>query len=517
LKGDVFSSNENFTFNKLLNGKAIFIKYWLIGEPLLSSIPYYKSVLPGLTEGISGTMILGYNIGIAKNLDEVKRNAALEVIKFFTSVEYQKKKFMNGLIITGITDMLNDEEVCAKAHCDIVKNIQFTGIPNFIKNESEYYDKKYKKYIYRFLYENKSIKETLKQISDIKKIYYITLNTENTYIGLICFISFCVISLLMLLSLITLFNDNFNPFFTFLPTDFWIITVLGSILILWTPFINYGPSKALNCYLKPLVLSLGYTLSMCPVLYKLISLFPEDNKISAWVFKHRYIFLIFNCLIDGLLNSISLNESNQNNIKLISVEDGESFKICKYEGENNVIIPIIYKVIVIVLMLFFIFVEWSISTSIYDIRFIVSAVYTDILCIIFLLVFNFIIIKNYKIHFIIHATITSLISIANYIFLFGIRVFLGFIKKQNVKLQFINNINNKFINNETQVNSNVYSNYDNNNNTCKSNTIDDNDIGNTETLSVNKSSNFITRIIDYHYSKESSLASSQNSSTINSR
>jgi len=33
--GGIFNSNENFTFRKLMNGEAIFIKYWFVGEPLL--------------------------------------------------------------------------------------------------------------------------------------------------------------------------------------------------------------------------------------------------------------------------------------------------------------------------------------------------------------------------------------------------------------------------------------------------------------------------------------------------
>jgi len=53
--------------------------------------PYYKSILPGIKQGISGFFIDGNNIGIIKNISEDKKEAALELLKFFISKEYQIK------------------------------------------------------------------------------------------------------------------------------------------------------------------------------------------------------------------------------------------------------------------------------------------------------------------------------------------------------------------------------------------------------------------------------------------
>jgi len=53
----------------------------------------------------------------------------------------------------------------------------------------------------------------------------------------------------------------------------------------------------------------------------------------------------------------------------------------------------------------------------------------------------------------IQKVITSIVSNSNYAFLYGFRLFLAFIQKQNIKLQFINNIIENFINNETFYNS----------------------------------------------------------------
>jgi len=459
----IFRSNENFTFAKLMNDKAIFIKYWLVGEPLLSRLPYYLSILPGLKEGISGSMVLGYNMGIVKNLNEVKRNAALEVVKYFTSKKYQKNMFKNGLCTTALTEVLKDEDVCVNAPCDVVNKVQFIGIPKFIKDESENYKDSYKKYIYQFLYENKSIKETLKQIADITKIYYITLNTENSYTGFICFVIISVISLLMVLSLLFLLNEVFLPFFKILPIDFWIIIILGSVMILVAPFISYGSIKTINCYLRPLILSLGYTFNICPILYKLISRYPKQNKTVTWVSNHKYMFLLSNCLIDGLLCIIALTNLDPFNPTLFLVEDGENFKMCKYKGDYTIVFIILYKFIVIFFMLFFIFVERNISTMMHDMRFTAVALYIDTLCIFLILFFHFVIIENYKSYFIIQTIITSVISITNYISLFGFRIIFGLIRKQDLKAQFINNVYDNFAINETQMKTNNYNTFENNN------------------------------------------------------
>jgi len=490
-----------------MSRKAIFLKYWFVAEPFYSQyiVPFYHlSTVPGLKEGISGSMCVGDIIGAVKNLSEERKDAVLEVIKFFTSKEYQIGAFNNGMCSTALTELIEDKEIYKDAPCELVKKIQFTGEPNFIQNQNkpEDYRKKYRNYIYQFLYENKTIDETLKKFEDITKFYYISLNAENTYAGLISFILMSSISLLMLLSLIFLFNDNFSPFFKFLSSDFWIITVLGSITILWVPIISYGRIDTLKCHLKPLLLSLGYTLNICPTMYKLISQFPEEFKITTWVNKHKYTFLLLNVLIDILLCSISLINLYTPNV--ILAENGEKFEICKYNGEYSIIIIITYKLLVILLLLFLIFVEWNLSDTVYDLKFIILTQYISIFSILFVAVIYFIHVKYYKTYFIIQTINIFIISIANYFFLYGVRLCLAFLKKQNVKLQFINNINEKFINNETQMQAQTksFGNTINNDIICKSKTMDEDEESDNINTS-NQRASFISRMINYHYTTES--------------
>ena len=455
---------------------------------------YSLSNLPGIKEGISGTSILGNNIGIVKNITDDKKEASLEVLKYYISKEAQRESFSKRFGATAIDELLNEEELCFDEICDIIKNVQFTVEPEFIKEGRVDYRKRYRKYIYQFLFNEKiTLDETLKKINDITKIYWVSLGTKDSYVGLIFFILSSVISVLMLLSLILLFRDNFHPFFMFLSDDFWIVTVLGSILLLWIPYINFGKVETMKCHLRSLYMIIGYTLSLCPTFYKLIAQFPEENKIIKLVINHRYLFLLFNLIIDISLCSISL--LNPYSAQYVLVEDGESFEKCKFNGNYSIIVLFVYKILVIFLMLFLIFVEWNISTSVYDMKPILMVLYIDILFIVLIYVFHIINIKNYIGYFILQLISTFAISVSNYLFLYGIRVFLGFIKKQNIKAQFINNINEKFINEEnlSQIKNSL-----NNNEFCDSK-VNDDDSKNYTLTSESYHKKFLKRMIDYHY------------------
>ena len=425
-----------------MSGKYIFLKYWFLGEQLL--FLNYISNLPGIKEGISGTTVAGNNIGIIKNISKEKKDAALEVVKFFISKEFQKQGFETGTFVSAINEFWYDKEVCKNDEiCDIFKNVQFTVEPKFIQKEPDDYKKKYQEYIYQFLYENKTINETLKQINDLKKIYYVSLNTENSYVGLICFIYFSVISILMLLSLIFIIGDTFHPFFNFLTNDFWIITILGSIMILWVPITIYGPVTTLKCHLKVFLLSIGYTFSVCPSLFKLIVHFPKKNKISPWINNNKYPFLLFNILIDILVNSVSI--INPYTSQPVLIEDGESFEVCKFNGEYSIIIVMIYKLVIIFSILFLVFAEWNHSPNKYNLRFIVSTIYIDILSLILIYVFHFIKINNYILYFILQTVITSIISITNHLLLYVNRIFLKIFKNEELVIEKISTNNFKFV------------------------------------------------------------------------
>jgi len=497
-----------------MSGKAIFIKYWLIGEPLLTTLlnMYHISNLPGRLEGVSGSNVMGNNIGVIRNITDYKREASVEVFKYFTSKIYQRRVIEKRSCTTALTELLYDEEICKIAICDIFRGIQFTIEPSFIKEGPEGYREMYKKYIYQYLYEGKSTDYVLKRLNDVTKVYRIEIGTEDSYVGLICFIYFSVMTAIMLLSLFFVFRENFQPFFTFLTEDFWIVTVVGSVIILWASFVDYGPVETWKCHLKPLLLSIGFTVNITPSVHRLLTQFPEGNKLMFWICRHRYYFLLLSVVLDALVWSISL--TNPYTSQMVVVEDGESFEMCKYNGIYSTAILIIYKLLGVIVILFLIFVEWSLSTTMYDLKFVILVIYIDVLSLILLYVFSMVRVKRYTLNFLLHMIAVSLIALGNYIFLYGFRVGLGLLRKQNIKLQFINNINEKFLeesqlgtktgdnNFESNINSTVYKSNTYDGSSSGDNDNDNKDNDNTNQSVANNKTSFISRMIDYHYTKD---------------
>jgi len=405
-------------------------------------------------------MIIGDNIGISKDINESKMDAALEVLNYFTSKDTQRYLFNTGVSFSAISELWYDnDKICKEGLCDIFKDIQFTTEPGFIKEGGENYKKKYQKYIYQFLYEDKTMEETLKHINGINKVCYVSLDTKDSYVGLMCFIFFSVVSALMLLSLIFIFKNDFCPFFIFLSNDFWMITVLGSIVLLWISLFNYERISTVKCHLNILLMSIGYTFNIGPSLYKLIIQYPKENKISTWIKNHnRYIFLFFITLVDILMSGISL--LNPYTVKSVLIEDGENFEKCNYNSGYSIIILLLYKFLIVILILYLAFVERNISTSLHDVRFITSALYINIFYFILILILHILKILNYIWYFIFQTVITSIISISNYLFLYISRISIKFEKKEKFRIEETSNNHFKVIIKSNPIGTKTYSSKD---------------------------------------------------------
>jgi len=473
----IFTSTEDFTFSKLLTGKALFIKYFILTEPFLSTLPYNVTFLPGRKEGISATSTMGNNVGIIKNISEEKREAAIKVVNYFSSYEYQRNLYDTGISISPLNEIWNNENVCKKGLCNIGKNMQIIMEPDFIKKEGNKLRKKYKSYIYEFLFGNKTAEETQKRIIDVTKVYEVSFDTTESSSGLFYLIIAFVLTVIMLLSLIFLCKASFNNLFKFLPNDFWIITVVGSIVLLWTPLVNLGEITKAKCHLKIVLLCIGFTLSVNPTLYKLISLFPKNYPITLWISKNKYSFLICNILLDLLLNCTTLIKSFTPDP--VFVEDGENFTKCSYQGDFSIIFLFTYKLLVILLILFLTFSERSFSDTLIDLKFVGATMFIDILSFILIYVFHIINIKDYDVSFILQTAVMGIVSISNYIFLYSCRIIMKlFIKENEDKIERISStscykggiVATKSYSNRgsTQVSRSQDSNINNNNNTAVS-------------------------------------------------
>lgn len=487
---------------KLLDGKSIFLKFMIASGPVMEKIQYEMSPFPGIKEGISASAATGDNIGIINypntKENKEKKEAALVTLKYITSKDVQKKYFKKKILIPGIKSLFYDIDACNDADCDLFQQLQLVSIPNYLINDYDYYSEYFKGYISDFLYGNATAESTLKNIENISKIYYITIDTKDSSFGLNIFISVLTIITIMLLSLIFLFIHDYNPFFEFLPQEYWIFTVIGSILIICICYTKFGLLTIFKCHLVIVFFSIGFTLTFIPFLQKLIINFPENNKISKLVYKHHILFSLFFIFIDILLNIILYYEPYS--IITEYINNGRNFQKCILKnkiGKLIIILLIIYKFIIILSILILSFIEWNIKKTHYDIRFFISVVYIDILCIVILYIFQLIEINNYISYYSIRGLLIILISISNYMFLYGYRVIFGILHKKNLNLLFINNINKKFINNDTSINesNNVTTTYNN------STDIDEKNENYTKSIISNKSS-LMSKIMNYHYLTE---------------
>ncbi|OUM63573.1 hypothetical protein PIROE2DRAFT_9855, partial [Piromyces sp. E2] len=178
---EIFSNNLDYSIMKIFNGEALFIKFYYIPGFINQYSPYIVSRMPGIKKGISGSIQVGYNIGIVSNIDEDKLIPAIEAVKYMTSLEVQKELALKELIISGITSLYYEDNVCSNIRfCEFYRNPQIIMKPKNIYNLDNYYEK-FTNYFYEFLYKNGKASDDLKLFDyfDTTSIPVTTNNNEK--------------------------------------------------------------------------------------------------------------------------------------------------------------------------------------------------------------------------------------------------------------------------------------------------------------------------------------------------
>ncbi|OUM59892.1 hypothetical protein PIROE2DRAFT_63470, partial [Piromyces sp. E2] len=215
---EIFNSDLMYSYRRLLYGNAIFLKYFVYYfEMMRNDSPYELSILPGIREGVSSTILTGYNIGIANNMNKDKIEKAKEVVKFLTSRETQKFLVLQNHVISAITSIYEEEDVCASIrHCEMYRDAQPIAKPIDLTNDFIDYSFRFTEYFYQFLYKNENPSKILKLMDDLARVYYINIDSKETPIGLIIFILITVTICLMLASLVFLHARSYKGNFRFL-------------------------------------------------------------------------------------------------------------------------------------------------------------------------------------------------------------------------------------------------------------------------------------------------------------
>jgi len=516
---------DDYTINKLMDGKAVFLNYWILASKMAKEIErnYGMALLPGRNEELSSTSINGFNVGINKLLETKysesgdvsnaeKLEAALKVTEYITSKDFQKKLFIKKDIVASMPSLLEDEDVCKANDCELYKNMQ--PIPeNIFEKSSKNYDRnayefKYRDIVINYLYNNDvDLEDTLRTIDDITKIHYASLDKISS-VGFITAAVIITVAFLMLLSLVFIFFENYQPFFEFFSIDSWFILIFGIIIVLSSSLLNIGEVTVNKCHLKSSLLEIGITVYLSIILYQLIINLPSEIKLIEWIKKHKYLFLLFFYLNDILFTGLTI--LNPYNIKTIIVEDGHNYQLCKMENIYGKLIFIIMsseKVFYVLLISFLIFVEWNMNKIYYELRFIMFAIYSDLLLLSLTVIINFINFKNYYVRFIIKQSILLFIYVLSYTSLYGFKLILALLRKKDLKITFINKIYENFVNSsgfQTQKSiEDSFTNYK------TEKTVEDSGITVTATNDISsdnssrdyqRKKSLYAKIISYHYS-----------------
>lgn len=382
--------------------------------------------MPGREEGITGATLGGYNLGINKLIDEEHREAALKVFKYFFSEEMQKKVITKYKFYSALPYIYEHDDVCGQFNCESIRRSQLIARPSSLWSSYSAYSERFRNIMYEYLFEDKPVKEVLQRIVDLSYIYTISLNPKESLIGIavVCIVS--LLSIVMLLSFIVALKKSNKPSFVFLPNDFWFFVILGSCIIMSSLCLDFGTVKTMKCHYKIILLIIGFNFNIIPVLYKLVINFPQKNKYSFWISRHRYVFISIFFLIDiignGLLFIHPMNIVTNENV------NGKRYNTCEFENTLskailNILISI--RLIIFIVIIFLLFLEWNLKETLNEIKFILSVITVDTLCfiILFMLIATDIKSSNFKSYYIIYSIIVITFATSNYLLIYAIQIF----------------------------------------------------------------------------------------------
>jgi len=305
--------------------------------------PIFKATaLPGNKEGVSGSIVIGHNLGINKYISEEKKRAAAEFLKFVASKETQKKFIAKDDFVGGLTSLYDDDEVCRMLDCEIIKDAYpFSFMNNDLKHYADdTYHEKYREGLFKYIYGNEPLSTVLKKVEDVTKIYTLQMGTDDSVVGLIILIVCFIFLAFILFSLVFVFIKKFEKKFDFLTKEMWVITVLGSVMILSSIFTLYDSVENYKCQLKVALINVGFVLSISPSIHRLITNFPNNNKASLWVDKNKFLFIlvvmIFSVGLNGILATTTYNARD------ITMTDERHYEKCYM---NNTFGRVIYYLI----------------------------------------------------------------------------------------------------------------------------------------------------------------------------
>jgi len=411
---------ESF-YNKFFMPTTLFMSFSYISH---DPDGFVASILPGRKENVTGTIINTTNFGINKHISDKSKKYAAEFLKFAASKDIQKRFILQDQFLGGNMKLYDDKEVCSIVECEIMNdNKPYL----FMDNDPRLFgsDEYFPKYqgLLDYIFGDKTAKEVLQRLDDVTRIYTFSLDTDDTVAGLIIFIIFIGLLTIIALSVLFVFIDKLKNKFRFLSKNLWIITTLGSLILLSSIITLYDDVSNAKCHLRITLINTGFILSICPSLHKLIANFPERNEISSSFKINKYITIIVIMLFTIGINEIYAISTYK--IEEMMPEEGKHFHKCVMNNSfGNVIYFIIqfFNFFMILVSLVLIFMEWNLKETSLDVKYLATALFMDTLSLILLIIFDKISINDYIVYNVILAVNIMLFAVSNHIFIYFVRV-----------------------------------------------------------------------------------------------
>jgi len=421
---EVFKLNEDQTVALMREGKNIlFTVFWDSVLPSDFDI-YKKSILPGRMDGISGSCLGGYNIGISNYINEENKRGSIEVFKFIFSKEFQKeiiiKKFHQ---YSGIIDLYKDEEICSILKCDILNSLQLIERPITIKNY-ETFEIKFINYFYDFLYGSKSAKEALQSIEDITKIYYMDLKDNFSYI---IFIIINVLFVVIVFSLVVKFIPKYSQYYQWLNFGTSTNYIITSFVTIYSMLAKFGEPTEFKCHAFLLMILTGYALVYTPTIFSLITYYPKSNRYFKWIKTHENLYICQYYIIEGFFFILAKIHPSYKIVE-VPVENSKSFYQCRIDFSNKfgiviLSVEILFHLFLYVNIIRFLYIELN-NELYYLFAKVMSYIFVfDSIGMLIVLIIRVIDIKNYYIECIYPFVIIG-VFVLKHIYLLFIRVLL---------------------------------------------------------------------------------------------
>jgi len=441
---DDFASNEGQLGGAMATGNFLFLRFWYVGDQVFMNetdaikagiptpLPKIQfSPLPGKVAGVSASCIGGDNISMSSHISEDRKKAAAEIMNFINSYDHQKLIVMMGTK-SGIHRTYQDPEICAMVNCPLFSSLQGIVRPSSSQVNYEDYSSRFRELAEDFVFHRneKSAREILEEIDDIRKVHFI----ELTSLTSILILSFTLLTVILLFcAYIYVSIKRFRNQFIFLPFNYWCIFILGLFITLCYCFTGIYKLEDFNCYVRPFLLSIGFSLIYIPIFLKMIAIFPSKNGFSKFVKDHFTLCFFFFLLIDiGINVAWKLVDPLVVNKNIVT--SGKNFQYCDINGGIGKVFEYVLfgiKIAILLVMCILVFAEWNLAAFRSDIRSVTSTIYTNLLLIVVFIVLLHINFKDRYFHFAFKAAAVIVFCISTLIIIIGSKFYQISLRKEN--------------------------------------------------------------------------------------